>query len=108
MGICLSLTAVTEKEVRRFEFEYSLPPADFLQCAEEANEADEADEADGTEEAEEPIEIIDMLQNFVFWGRVFEITHTQPAEIVFEVQVKDAEGNGVLVYRAERLPSLYP
>ncbi len=88
-----------------------VPPEEMPAGAEEANEAeltDDAEAAEGTEEAEESIEIIDMLQNFVFWGRVFEITHTQPAEIVFEVQVKDAEGNGVLVYRAERLPSLYP
>ena len=51
---------------------------------------------------------MEFLQNNVFWGRVVEVTHTQPAEKVFEVQVKDAEGDGVLVYRAERLPSLYP
>jgi arylsulfate sulfotransferase len=74
----------------------------------EVEEADEAEDADDTDEADEPSDIIDFLQNNVFWGRVFEITHTQPAEIVFEVQVKDAEGDGVLVYRAEHLPSLYP
>jgi hypothetical protein len=73
-----------------------------------ADEAEEAEEAEEADEAEEPIEIIDLLQNSIFWGRVLEVTHTQPAEIVFEVQVKQEEGPGVLVYRAERLPSLYP
>jgi len=75
---------------------------------EEADEAEDAEDADDTDEVDEPEGIMEFLQNNVFWGRVVEVTHTQPAEKVFEVQVKDAEGDGVLVYRAERLPSLYP
>ena len=40
VDISLILVAVTEKEVRRLEFEYALSPADFLQCTEKANEAE--------------------------------------------------------------------
>jgi hypothetical protein len=45
------------------------------------------------------------------WGRIFEVTHTAPAEKVFELIVRDAPGSnyaGWRIYRAQRLPSLYP
>lgn len=41
------------------------------------------------------------------WARVFEVTHTTPAEVVFEVLIDDHRA-GWTVYRSERLPSLYP
>ena len=45
------------------------------------------------------------------WGRIFEVTHTTPAQKVFELIVRDAPGSnfaGWRIYRAQRLPSLYP
>ena len=45
------------------------------------------------------------------WARVFEITHTTPTRKVFEVVVRDVPGTtpvGWRIYRAERMPSLYP
>ncbi|NOT29478.1 MAG: hypothetical protein HOP15_03410 [Planctomycetes bacterium] len=41
------------------------------------------------------------------WARVFEVTHTTPAEVVFEVLLDDPNC-GWTVYRSERLASLYP
>lgn len=41
------------------------------------------------------------------WARVFEVTHTTPAEVVFEVLL-DEPHRGWTVYRSERLASLYP
>lgn len=41
------------------------------------------------------------------WARVFEVTHTTPAEVVFEVLLDDPSC-GWTVYRSERLASLYP
>ena len=43
-----------------------------------------------------------------FWARVVEVTHTQPAEKVFEVHLKEDGGGRAHIYRAQRLPSLYP
>jgi hypothetical protein len=41
------------------------------------------------------------------WARVLEVTHTTPAEVVFEVLL-DEPDRGWTVYRSERLASLYP
>ncbi len=42
------------------------------------------------------------------WARIVEVTHTSPAEKVFELLLDDEPPEGWRVYRAERLPSLYP
>ena len=52
----------------------------------------------------------DDLSSGLRWARIVEVTHTTPAEKIFELIVRD-EANpevGWIVYRAERLPSLYP
>ena len=41
-------------------------------------------------------------------ARIFELTHTTPAEMVFEVIIDDAPPAGWRVYRAQRIPGLYP
>ena len=41
------------------------------------------------------------------WARVLEVTHTTPAEVVFEVLLDDPRC-GWTVYRSERLATLYP
>ena len=45
------------------------------------------------------------------WARVIELTHTSPPKKVFElnvhVPIRDGR-TGWYIYRAERLPSLYP
>lgn len=41
------------------------------------------------------------------WARVFEVTHTSPAEIVFELHVKGEPPMGWHVYRSEHIASLY-
>lgn len=41
------------------------------------------------------------------WARIVEVTHTEPAKKVFEVQFEDDKW-GWTVYRSERVPSLYP
>jgi arylsulfate sulfotransferase len=43
-----------------------------------------------------------------YWARIVEVTHTEPAEKVFELNVKEGGNGNWHVYRAERLPSLYP
>ena len=40
-------------------------------------------------------------------ARILEVTHTDPAEVVFEVVIDDP-AQGWTVYRSERLASLYP
>ena len=42
------------------------------------------------------------------WARIFELTHTTPAEMVFEVIIDDTPPAGWRVYRAQRIPGLYP
>ncbi len=42
------------------------------------------------------------------WAHIMEVTHTTPAEKVFEIVVQDELPNGWAVYRSERLASLYP
>ena len=42
------------------------------------------------------------------WARLFELTHTDPAEMVFEVILEEEPEYGLHIYRAKRLPSLYP
>ncbi|MFP6829502.1 MAG: aryl-sulfate sulfotransferase [Gammaproteobacteria bacterium] len=42
------------------------------------------------------------------WARIFELTHTDPAEIVFEAILEEEPEYGLHIYRAKRLPSLYP
>jgi hypothetical protein len=44
------------------------------------------------------------------FARIVEVTHTKPAEKVFELIIKDKpqSNTGWRVYRSERLPSLYP
>jgi arylsulfate sulfotransferase len=48
--------------------------------------------------------------NSGFWARIFEVTHTTPASKVFEVLIRQRPGTNLswIVYRAERLASLYP
>ena len=41
------------------------------------------------------------------WARLMEITHTQPVEKVWEMQLKQ-DGVGWSIYRADRMPSVYP
>jgi hypothetical protein len=43
-----------------------------------------------------------------FWSRVVEVTHTEPAEKVFEVVFKEDLPNRWHTYRSQHLPSLYP
>jgi len=42
------------------------------------------------------------------WVRIVEVTRTVPSEKVFELVVDDEPPNGWRVYRAERIPGLYP
>ena len=42
------------------------------------------------------------------WVRIVEVTHETPAEKVFELFIDDERPAGWFVFRAERLPSLYP
>jgi hypothetical protein len=41
------------------------------------------------------------------WARLVEVTHTQPAEKVWEMRLQD-DDTGWSIYRAERIPSVYP
>jgi len=41
------------------------------------------------------------------WARLVELTHEQPAEKVWEMRLQE-DDSGWAVYRAERLPGLYP
>ena len=41
------------------------------------------------------------------WARLMEVTHDENPEKVWELQLKE-DGVGWAIYRAERLPSLYP
>ena len=52
----------------------------------------------------------DDLSSGLRWARIVEVTHTTPAEKVFELIIRDEENPevGWIVYRAERLRSLYP
>ena len=42
------------------------------------------------------------------WAQIFEVTRTEPAEKVFHIVLQDEAPAGYQVYRAQRLPSLYP
>ena len=42
------------------------------------------------------------------WSRIVEVTHETPARKVFELLIDADRPDGWFVYRAERLPSLYP
>ena len=42
------------------------------------------------------------------WVRIVEVTHSDPPEIVFEAILEEDPQYGVHIYRAKRLPSLYP
>ena len=42
------------------------------------------------------------------WARILEVTHTSPAETVFELVINDDPPTGWRIYRAGRLQSLYP
>ncbi|GMR23653.1 MAG: aryl-sulfate sulfotransferase [Acidobacteriota bacterium] len=42
------------------------------------------------------------------WARVVEVTHTTPPEKVFELHITDEPPMGFHVYRADRIPTLYP
>ncbi len=42
------------------------------------------------------------------WVRIVEVTHTAPAQKVFELVIDDEPPNGWRMYRAERLPGLDP
>ncbi len=81
-----------------------LPAFDGIMAETDEEEAGQED-ADREDEADEPAEAED---DPAFWGRVVEVTHTQPAEKVFELHIRESEGGAALIYRAERLPSLYP
>ena len=50
----------------------------------------------------------DDTSDDVSWARIVEVTHTTPAEIVFDLVIREGPEVGWRVYRAERLPSLYP
>ena len=41
------------------------------------------------------------------WARLVEVTHTEPAEKVWEMRLQD-DDTGWSIYRAERIPSVYP
>ena len=41
------------------------------------------------------------------WARVVEVTHTMPAEKVFELHITGTNDTGFHVYRADRIPTLY-
>ena len=41
------------------------------------------------------------------WARVVEVTYDEPPEKVWEMRLKE-DGVGWAIYRAERLPTLYP
>lgn len=41
------------------------------------------------------------------WARLVELTHEQPAQKVWELRLQEAD-SGWAIYRAERLPTLYP
>ncbi len=41
------------------------------------------------------------------WATLYEVTHTTPAERVWEIVIDDPDTSWI-VYRSERLPSLYP
>lgn len=43
-----------------------------------------------------------------YWARIVEVTHTEPAEVVFEVHLKEGGVGNWHIYRGERLSSLYP
>ena len=43
-----------------------------------------------------------------YWARIVEVTHTDPAEVVFEVHLKEGGTGNWHIYRGERLSSLYP
>ncbi len=42
------------------------------------------------------------------WVRIVEVTHTTPSDKVFELIIDDESPHGWRVYRADRLPGLYP
>ena len=42
------------------------------------------------------------------WARIVEVTHTQPAEKVFELVFDDEPPAGLAIYRAKHLDSVYP
>ena len=50
----------------------------------------------------------DDTSDDIGWARIVEVTHTTPAEIVFDLVIKEGPEVGWRVYRAERLASLYP
>jgi hypothetical protein len=52
----------------------------------------------------------DSVADAVIWATISEVTRNEPAERVFEVIVGDPDfpAPGWIVYRAERLPGLYP
>ena len=50
----------------------------------------------------------DDTSDDINWARLVEVTHTTPAEIVFDLVIREGPEVGWRVYRAERLPSLYP
>ena len=52
----------------------------------------------------------DTVAGAAVWATVTEVTHNEQPEIVFEVIVGDPEASapGWIVYRASRLPDLYP
>ena len=58
-----------------------------------------------TSEIEDPTSGETVTHN---WVRIVEVTHTKPAQKVFELVIDDEPPNGWRVYRAERLPGLYP
>ncbi len=41
------------------------------------------------------------------YARIVEVDHGTPAEIVFDLQVHDPESETLIIYRSERIPSLY-
>ncbi len=64
---------------------------------------------DGTRQTDSEGAPVEAVEGTEYWARVVEVTHTQPAEKVFELHLKkEGDEGGWYIYRAQRLPSLYP
>ena len=63
---------------------------------------------DGARETDAQGMNAERVEGTEYWARVVEVTHTQPAEKVFELHLQDGGQGRWHIYRAQRLPSLYP
>ena len=62
---------------------------------------------DGGRRSDADWNTVDNDDDVYRWARIVEVTHTMPAEKVFELVIRGDPPAGWHVYRAERLPSLY-